>query len=476
MQVAEHYDLVVLGAGPGGYVAAIRAAQLGMHVAIVERDKVGGVCLHKGCIPSKTLLRSAEVWDTIRRAHDYGIATEQPVLDMKKVQNRKQTIISQLHKGVQHLLKKNNITVYNGTGRLMGSSIFSPQAGTVSVEQKDGENVVLIPKNVIIATGSRPRHLEGLSVDGEKVLHSDHALELTSLPDSIMIVGGGVIGIEWASMLSDFGVDVTVIEIAERILPGEDEDISREMARVLKKRHVKLLTKARVKPDTARVDTDGVHLQVEKGGDTTELSGEKVLLCVGREANIDDIGLSNTEIQVRAGFIDVNRWMQTAESHIYAIGDVIGGYQLAHVASHEGMIAVEHMAGRDPLPLDPRAVPRCTYSRPEMASIGFSEREAKEKGYETRTGKIPFRAIGKAIVYGEMDGFVKIVADRETDDVLGVHMIGPKVTELISEAGLARVLDATPWEISQVIHPHPALAEAVGEAALSVEGQAIHGG
>lgn len=474
--MAEHYDLVVLGAGPGGYVAAIRAAQLGMKVAIVERDKVGGVCLHQGCIPSKTLLRSAEVWDTIRRAHDYGIAIGQPVLDMSQIQKRKRTVITQLHKGVQHLLKKNNITVYQGTGRLMGSSIFSPQAGTVSVEQEDGKNVMLIPQNVIIATGSRPRHLEGLHVDGEKILYSDHALELTHLPDSIMIVGGGVIGIEWASMLSDFGVDVTVIEVAERILPAEDEDISREMARLLKKRGVKLLTKAYIMPNTVQKGADGVHLQIEKGGAMTELSGEKLLLCVGREANIDDIGLSNTEIQVTDGLIDVNQWMQTAESHIYAIGDVVGGYQLAHVASHEGMIAAEHMAGKEPLPLDPRSVPRCTYSRPEVASIGLSEREANEKGHEVKTGKIPFRAIGKALVYGEVDGFVKIVADAQTDDVLGVHMIGPKVTELISEAGLARILDATPWEISKVIHPHPALAEAMGEAALSVEGQSIHGG
>lgn len=471
--MAEQYDLVVLGAGPGGYVAAIRAAQLGMSVAVVEREKVGGVCLHKGCIPSKTLLRSAEVFDTVKRAWDYGIMTKETMLDIRKVQQRKREIVSGLHKGVEHLLKKHSVTVYEGTGRILGASIFSPQTGTVSVERSDGESVTLIPKNLMIATGSHPCDLPGLKADGQTILNSDHALELERLPESIIIIGGGVIGIEWASMLSDFGVQVTIVEAESRILPQEDEEISKEMTRLLKKRKVTLLTETKLLPDTVIIEGEMVKLRVQKGSDTNELTTERVLLSVGRAANISDIGLSNTDVMTPDGFIEVNEFMQTAESHIYAIGDVVGGYQLAHVASHEGIIAVEHMAGLHPSPLNTHLIPRCTYSRPEVASLGLSEREANEQGYETKIGKIPLRAIGKAVVHGDGDGFVKIVADAKTNDVLGVHMIGLHATDLISEASLARLLDATPWEISQVIHPHPTLAEAMGEAALAVEGRSI---
>lgn len=474
--MTEHYDLVVLGAGPGGYVAAIRAAQLGMTVAVVEREKVGGVCLHKGCIPSKTLLRSAEVFETVRRARDFGIMTDRTTLNFSQVQERKQKVVQQLYQGVQHLLNKHRVTVYEGTGRILGPSIFSPQPGTISIEQPDGDNVLLNPKNVIIATGSQPRGLPGLSCDGHKILNSNHALELERLPDSMIIIGGGAIGIEWASMLSDFGVSVTVVETQSRILPTEDEEISKEMARLLKRRKVKLLTETKVLTETVVIDNDVVTLHVQNGNDISELSGELILLSVGRKANSEDIGLANTAIQAPQGFIAVNEFMQTAESHIYAIGDVVGGHQLAHVASREGIVAVEHMAGLKPVPLDPHLVPRCTYSRPEIASIGLGEQEANERGYRTKVGKIPFRAIAKALVHGDSDGFVKIVADADTDDVLGVHMIGLHATDLISEAGLASVLDATPWEISQVIHPHPTLAETMGEAALDMESLSIHGG
>lgn len=473
--MAEHYDLAVLGAGPGGYVAAIRAAQLGMRVALVEREKVGGTCLHKGCIPSKTLLKSAEVLSTVKRAQEYGIFTEKADFDLNRAQARKHTIVTRLHKGIQHLLKTHRIKVYEGTGRILGASIFSPQAGTISVEKSDGENVTLLPKNVLIATGSQPQTLPGLEVDGKQILHSDHALKLEKLPHSMIIIGGGVIGIEWASMLSDFGVDVTVIEAEKRLLPFEDEDISREMTRLFKRRRITLHTNTKVLPEDTHRDGSNVNIVAQRGSDKIELTAEQVLLAVGRTANIHELGLSNTNIQTTGGFISVNEFMQTAESHIYAIGDVIGGYQLAHVASREGVIAVEHMAGLQPAPLNPRLIPRCTYSRPEVASLGLSEQQAKEQGYETMTGKIPFRAIGKAVLDGDADGFVKIVADRHTEDVLGVHMIGPRVTELISEAGLAGLFDGTPWEIAQAIHPHPSLSEAFGEAALATDERAIHG-
>ncbi|SEN21569.1 dihydrolipoyl dehydrogenase [Lihuaxuella thermophila] len=475
--MAENYDLVVLGAGPGGYVAAIRAAQLGMKVAVVEKEKVGGVCLHKGCIPSKTLLRSAELYHDMKNSENYGIHVADVRLDMSQVQQRKQKVVSQLHKGVEHLLKKNKVDVYKGTGRILGPSIFSPMPGTISVEKSDNsESDMLVPRFVLIATGSRPRTLPGLEIDGRYVMNSDHALEMESLPKSIVIIGGGVIGIEWASMLNDFGVEVTVVEFADRILPFEDEDVSKEMARILKKRKVNILTGTKVLPESVTIQDGMVTLSAEKGNETVSLSAERVLVSVGRQANIEDIGLHNTSIKVEKGVIQVNEFMQTAESHIYAIGDVIGGYQLAHVASHEGILAVEHMAGLDVHPINPLHIPRCTYSRPEVGSIGLSEAEAKEKGYEVKVGKFPFRAVGKSLVFGETDGFIKMISDKKTDDLLGVHIIGPHATDLISEAGLAKVLDATAWEIAHAIHPHPTLSEVFGEVALAVDGEAIHAG
>jgi dihydrolipoamide dehydrogenase len=356
----------------------------------------------------------------------------------------------------------------------LGPSIFSPLPGTIAVEKNDGsEPIILVPQFVLIATGSRPRTLPGLEVDGHYIMNSDHALAMESLPASIIIIGGGVIGIEWASMLSDFGVEVTVVEYAERILPFEDEDISKEMERLLKKRKVKILTATKF--ENAYKEGGKVTLQAEKGGEKITLSAERVLVSVGRQANIDDIGLHNTSIKVEKGVIKVNEFMQTEEKHIYAIGDVVGGYQLAHVASHEGILAVEHIAGLEVHPINPLEVPRCTYSRPEVASIGLTEAEAKAKGHEVKVGKFPFRAIGKALVLGEVDGFIKIISDKKTDDLLGVHMIGPHATDMISEAGLAKVLDATAWEISHAIHPHPTLSEVFGEASLAVDGKTIHG-
>ncbi|MFT4446934.1 dihydrolipoyl dehydrogenase [Bacillus subtilis] len=473
--MATEYDVVILGGGTGGYVAAIRAAQLGLKTAVVEKEKLGGTCLHKGCIPSKALLRSAEVYRTAREADQFGVETAGVSLNFEKVQQRKQSVVDKLAAGVNHLMKKGKIDVYTGYGRILGPSIFSPLPGTISVERGNGEeNDMLIPKQVIIATGSRPRMLPGLEADGKSVLTSDEALQMEELPQSIIIVGGGVIGIEWASMLHDFGVKVTVIEYADRILPTEDPEISKEMESLLKKKGIQFITGAKVLPDTMTKTSDDINIQAEKGGETVTYSAEKMLVSIGRQANIEGIGLENTDIVTENGMISVNESCQTKESHIYAIGDVIGGLQLAHVASHEGIIAVEHFAGLNPHPLDPTLVPKCIYSSPEAASVGLTEDEAKANGHNVKIGKFPFMAIGKALVYGESDGFVKIVADRDTDDILGVHMIGPHVTDMISEAGLAKVLDATPWEIGQTIHPHPTLSEAIGEAALAADGKAIH--
>lgn len=467
-------DVAILGGGTGGYVAAIRAAQLGKQVVIIEKDKLGGTCLHRGCIPSKALLRSAEVYAEIQESEMYGIETAGATLVFPKVQARKDAIVEQLHQGVQYLMKKNKIQVVHAKGRVIGPSIFSPQSGAVAVEFEDGEMDTVVPTNLIIATGSRPRVLPGLEPDGRYIMSSDEALRMDELSASLIIVGGGVIGLEWASMLNDFGVEITVVEAAAHVLPAEDEDIAKEMQRLLGKRGVRFLTGASVLTETYSIQEDGIQIDVKLGDEKQEtLKADKMLVSVGRQANVENIGLENTDIKLERGFIAVNQHLQTGEGHIYAIGDVIGGLQLAHAASHEGILAVNHLAGETVHAVESHRIPRCVYTRPEAASIGFTEREAKERGYETKTGKFPFQAIGKSLVHGSRDGFVKVIADAKTNDILGVHMIGTHVTELIAEASLAQMLDATPWEVGQTIHPHPTLSEIMGEAMLAVDGKSI---
>lgn len=471
--MSQEYDLVILGGGTGGYVAAIRAAQLGLKTAIVEKEQLGGTCLHKGCIPSKALLRSAEVYRQTVNAKSFGVEAPEVKLNFSQVQDRKTSIVEQLHNGVKALVKKGKIDVYYGMGRILGPSIFSPMPGTISVEMAGQENEMLLPKNVIIATGSRPRNLNGINVDGQTILSSDHALELEVLPTSIIVVGGGVIGIEWASMLVDFGVKVTVLEYGERILPTEDVEVSNEMEKHLEKRGVEIVKNANILAESIELE-DGIKISVSINGENQSFVAEKLLVAVGRIGNIDGIGLDNTEIECEGNFIKVNEVYQTKEKHIYAIGDVIGGMQLAHIASHEGIAAVEHIANGEKKQIDYTNIARCIYSYPEAASIGLTEEQARGKGINIKVGKFPFKGIGKALVYGDAEGFVKIIADKETNDLIGVHMIGPHVTDLISETALGMLLDATPWEIGQTIHPHPSLSEIIGEAALAVEGKAIH--
>ncbi|MFD1926615.1 dihydrolipoyl dehydrogenase [Sporosarcina siberiensis] len=474
--MGREYDVVILGGGTGGYVAAIRAAQLGLKTALVEKELLGGTCLHKGCIPSKALLKSAEVYDlTKNHAESFGVNTSDVVLDFGRVQARKEKIVSQLHQGVTSLMKKGKIDVFEGLGRMLGPSIFSPMPGTISVEMTNGdENEMLILKQLIVATGSRPKSLPGLTIDEVNVLSSDGALSMKTLPKSMLIVGGGVIGIEWASMLNDFGVDVTVVEYAERIIPTEDEDISKEMKKLLSKKGITFVTGAKVLPETFIQNDDSLTISADINGEMKEFTAEKMLVSIGRQANVEGIGIENTEIEVVNGFIKTKPTYQTKEHHIYAIGDVIGGLQLAHVASHEGIAAVEHIAGLKNEKIDYTKISRCIYSSPEASSVGLTESQAKEQGHSVKVGKFPFMAIGKALVNGNSDGFVKIIADKDTNDILGVHMIGSHVTDLISEAGLAMVLDATPWEVASTIHPHPSLSEVIGEAALAVDGIAIH--
>ncbi|MEK3759192.1 dihydrolipoyl dehydrogenase [Paenibacillus sp. FSL P4-0338] len=466
-------DVAILGGGTGGYVAAIRAAQLGKSVVVIEMDKLGGTCLHRGCIPSKSLLRSAEVLAEINESESYGIETTGTKLVFPKVQQRKEAVVEQLHQGVQYLMRKHKIQVLKGKGRIIGPSIFSPRSGAVAVELENGEMETVVSTNLIIATGSRPRILPGLVPDGKVILSSEEALTLEELPASIIIVGGGVIGVEWASMLADFGVQVTVVETAGQLLPQEDEEVARELLRLLKKRGVRVLTGTTVDAETCTVSETGITIEARKGEQSQSLSADKLLVSVGRVANIENLGLENTDIRFDTGVIAVNANMQTGEPHIYAIGDCIGGLQLAHAASHEGIRAVNHLAGEALHPYEAHLVPRCVYTRPEVASVGYTEKEGKQLGRETVTGKFPFSAIGKAIVYGMKDGFVKVVADAKNGDILGVQMIGPHVTDLIGEAALAQILDATPWEVGEAVHAHPTLSEVLGEAMLAVDGRAI---
>lgn len=469
----SNFDVVVLGGGTGGYVAAVRGAQLGLKVALVEREKVGGTCLHRGCIPSKAYLRSAELLHQFGRSKEFGITAEGISFDFGAVFARKEKIVGTLHKGVQGLLKKNGVTVITGQGALVPPSIFSPN-GLVSVMTPEGQQELLEPEKIILATGSRPKTM-GIPVDGHYVMTSDEALARETLPKSVIIIGGGVIGMEWASLYNDFGVEVTVLEFLPRILPTEDEEISAELAKLMGRRKVRIINGAAVQPETVKVENGGVTLNAKVGDQVQQFSAEALLISVGREPVTQGMGLENREkVQYkRGGWIQTDGFGLTGDPNLYAIGDVAGG-GLAHVASHQGIIAMEHIKGMDPHPFQMHLVPRCVYTRPEVASVGYSEAEAREKGFEVKVGKFPFRPIGKAMVQGEQDGFCKLVADAKTGDLLGAHLIGPEVTNYITEAGLAMVLNASTWEIGQTIHPHPTLSEIFGEAALAVDGRAIH--
>lgn len=473
--MSYEYDLVILGGGIGGYVAAIRASQLGLKTALVEKEKVGGTCLHKGCIPSKTFLESASIYAQSKKAKEYGIEYDGVKLNFSAIKKRKEKIVSQLYAGVQSLLKKGKIDVFNGFGCILGPSIFSPLPGTISVEMNDGsDNEILIPRNVIIATGSSPKTIDGIPIDGKTVMLSDHAFEMEELPESIVIVGGGVIGIEWASMLADFGVNVTIVEASNRILPTEDEEIVQELTKQLKSKNITIYTNSNLMVESVEVGSNTVKLKIEKDQQTIPLSVEKMLISIGRIGNSTNIGLENTSIETNGTFIKVNENYQTNEKHIYAIGDVIGGMQLAHVASHEGLKAVEHIVSGKTEHTSTQFVPKCIYCHPEVASVGLTEQKALEIGYKVKVAKFPFNAIGKAHVTGQPAGFVKMIKDMETEDILGVHMIGPKVTELIAESVLALNLNGTPWEIANTIHPHPSLSEILQEVSFVMDGMPIH--
>lgn len=462
------FDVIVLGGGTGGYVAAIHAAQLGLHTALVDADKVGGTCLHRGCIPTKALLETAELLHTFRHREEYGLVGGDTQLDYPKAMARKNKIVTQLWRGVQFLLKKNNVAVFEGWGRLTDAQhveVATPQEGTVTLQAKD----------IVIATGSIPRGLPGLNFDGVRVLSSDHVLEASNVPSSVLILGGGAIGVEFASMYNDFGSEVTLVEMLPHILPQDDEEIAAELAKLLTRRGVKILAGSRLDLASIRTGDDGVSARVTTAEGTEEtVGGEVLLVAVGRQAVIENIGLEALGIATERGFITVDDHYRTSVPHVYAIGDVIGGYLLAHVAAHEGMIAVETIAGLDPELLDPNRVPRVTYSRPEVASVGLTAQQAQAQGYTVKTGIFPFRANGKSLILGQAEGMVKVVSDEKTDILLGAHIVGPHASDLINEMALAKFLEGTAWEVAESVHAHPTVSEVLHEAALAVDGKAIH--
>ncbi len=461
-------DLVVIGGGPGGYVGAIRAAQLGLDVALVEKDtRLGGTCLLRGCIPTKALLHSAELCDEARHAAEHGIHIPEVAVDMPAVMKRKQKIVQKSAAGVNYLMKKNKIEVLRGEGRLE-----SPQR--VAVRGEDGGESALETRHVLIATGSVPRGLPGIELDGTRIVTSNEMLELTEVPESLIVLGAGAVGVEFACAFAKFGSQVTVVELLPRMLPLEDEEVSREFERAFRKQGVACLPGTRL---TRAVVTDGgVECTVsnEKKEEET-LTASLLLVAVGRAPYTDGLGAKKIGVEVNSGgFIPVDEFQRTNVPGVFAIGDVVPTPQLAHVASAEAIVAVEHMAGVETRPVNYATTPSCTYSVPEVASVGMSEEKARQAGHEIAVGKFPFQACGKARVLEATAGFVKIVADKSSDRVLGVHVIGPRATELIAEAGLMIQTGCTAAEVGRLMHAHPTLSEAVMEAAHGVHGNPIH--
>jgi len=463
--MASKYDLLVIGSGPGGYVAAIRASQLGMKVGIVEKAELGGICLNWGCIPTKALLKSAQVYEYIQHAKDYGIDVKDAKADFSAMVKRSREVAGGMSKGVQFLLKKNKIEVINGFGKLV-------KAKTVEVTDDAGKKSEVQAEHIIVATGGRSRELPNLKIDDKKVIGYRKAMSLDKQPKSMVIVGSGAIGVEFAYFYHSIGTKVTIVEFMPRIVPVEDEDISKQLERNFKKSGIEVMTSAEV----TQVDTSGkgckVTIKTKSGEEKVEC--DIVLSAVGISTNIEGIGLENVGVVTDKGKVIVDDYYKTNIPGIYAIGDIVHGPALAHVASAEGIICVEKIAGHNPEPLDYNNIPGCTYCSPEIASVGYTEKAAKEAGYEIKVGKFPFTASGKAKAAGAPDGFVKVIFDAKYGEWLGAHMIGANVTEMIAEVVAARKLETTGHEIIKSVHPHPTMSEAVMEAAADAYGEVIH--
>ena len=468
MPDTPQYDFVVIGSGPGGYVAAVRAAQLGLKTAIVEKDdKFGGTCLHWGCIPTKALLFHSEIYDVFKNAAEFGIACKQFELDWEAVQARKAKIVARLAKGVDFLLKKNKVETLRGFGRLAGG-------GRISITDARGKTVEVSARHTVIATGSEAAMLPGVAADGVTVLTNKEILALRKIPDSLAIIGAGAVGVEFASIFSRLGSQVTLLEMLPRIVPLEDEEVSAELEKAFRKQGITIHTGTRVEGVTT--SGAGAVLTVSGGGaKPVRIEAQNLLVAVGRAPNTRDIGLERTRIRTERGFIKVGPFMETEEPGVYAIGDVVAGSPLlAHVGHAEGLVAATHAAGQQAEPLNYQQVPNCTYCEPEVASVGLTERQAREAGHAVKVGRFPFSANSKADILGARAGFVKIVSEERYGEILGVHMIGPRVTELIAEAVLALRLEATAEDLAHAIHPHPTLSEAMLEAAHAAHDLAIH--
>ena len=459
------YDVVVVGAGPGGYVAAIRAAQLGMKVALVEREHLGGVCLNWGCIPTKALLRNAEVARLLGDGKEFGFSVENVTLDYGAAIDRSRKISARLVKGVETLMKGNHINVVWGSGKLTSPT-------SVVVTTKEGDTQTLTAKSIIIATGSRARLIPGVAADGERVLTARHALERRELPKSAIIIGAGPIGLEFATVWRAYGVNVTVVEMLDHILPAEDEEAAAELARQFRRQKIQTLTSTRV--ESVETTANGVQVDVTGSKGEQILEGEVVLVAIGVQPNSEDLGLEAVGVTTERGWIKVDAFMRTNVPTVYAIGDVNGLLPLAHVASAQAILAVETIAGQKTKPFDVNVMPRGTYTSPQVTSFGLSEAKAQEQGLNVRVGKFPFLANGKALGLGDNAGFVKIIAEERSGEIVGAVIVGPEATELLPELVLARTAELTPEEIARTMHAHPTLNEAIMEAAHSVFGKAIH--
>ena len=448
------YDVIVMGSGPGGYVAAIRAGQLGMKTALIEKSELGGVCLNWGCIPSKSLLRNAEVLNLINEADKFGIEVSGVEADFSKAITRSREVVSTLTQGIGYLLKKNKVDIYEGTGSFENENTIVVGSNQTKIEAD----------NIVVATGARQRDLPGINIDGDIVITSRHALELNTLPKSVVIIGGGATGAEFAYLYRSYGVEVTIVEMMDRILPLEDQDVSTQLTRSFKKKGISIITSSQVQSISSDNGTALVAVKTES--EELNIECEKVLVAVGVQPNSDQIGLDQTQVETKNGFIVIDDHMKTNVSGIYAI--------LAHVASEQGVIAIENIAGLDNATIDYSLMPRAVYCRPQVASFGLTEAQARETGREIKIGKFPLSASGKALALSETEGFIKVVSDAEIGDILGVHMIGAEVTELLGEAGMTKMLEGTTTELGSLVHPHPTISECLKEAGLATENLAIH--
>ena len=466
----KNFDLIVLGAGPGGYVAAIRASQLGMSVAVIEREHLGGICLNWGCIPTKALLRSSEVGHILKNLDNFGFSAENISFDIEKIVKRSRKVSKELSGGVSHLLKKNNVSVVSGEGfvekKVNGGF-------NVIVTQKDKTSTSIGAKRVILATGARARALPDIRPDGKKIWTYKEAMVPKSIPKSILVIGSGAIGIEFASFYNDLGAKVTVVEVLERILPAEDEEVSLFAEKTFTKQGMQI--KASSKVTSVEVSENGATALIEGPSGAEKIEVEKVILAVGITGNSDNLGLEKTNVEIIGGHVVTDHWGATGEPGLYAIGDLTGAPWLAHKASHEGVLCVEHMAGVEGIhPLNINNIPGCTYSRPQIASVGMTQTSAEAAGHKVRVGHFPFLGNGKAIALGEPEGFVKTVFDSKTGELLGAHMIGAEVTELIQGFTVARALESTEAELMHTIFPHPTLSEMMHESVLDAYDKAIH--